>query len=90
MSDRLAKIEAQNAEVQAENAAIQAELDAAQSVNDVSLEARVNTLETSTKKMSWAERIKLKGDFRFRYQNDDVSGRFSTDGPPITPPIPCR
>ena len=81
VSDRLAKIEAQNAEVQAENAAIQAELDAAQSVNDVSLEARVNTLETSTKKMSWAERIKLKGDFRFRYQNDDVSGRLATTAP---------
>ena len=25
-------------------------------------------------KLSWAERIRLKGDFRYRYQNDDVDG----------------
>ena len=32
----------------------------------------VAAVQTTSEKRSWAERIKFKGDFRYRYQNDEV------------------
>ena len=50
-------------------AAENAELRAAQQQT----EAEVVTVREDQEGMSWAERIKLSGDFRYRYQNDQIS-----------------
>lgn len=40
--------------------------------DNTSLSAQVAANTTRLEKMSWADRIRIEGDFRYRYQNDDV------------------
>ena len=41
--------------------------------------AEVASLQKSTRKMSWSERIKWKGDYRFRYEAIDQEGKDDRD-----------
>jgi len=54
------------------------ELEGQQAAAQTPSAATVKQVETNSaaiEKMSWAERIRLKGDFRYRYQNDAVTDR---------------
>ena len=41
--------------------------------------AEIGTLKKQTKEMSWAEKIKWKGDYRFRYEDIDEQGKDGRD-----------
>jgi hypothetical protein len=45
---------------------------AAGATEDMSLAEQVEANSAKLAKLGWAERIKLSGDFRYRYQNDDI------------------
>ncbi len=59
-----------------ELAAENAELRAAQEKNQV----QAVEIHDAQESLSWAERIQVKGDLRYRYQNGDVDGTLSSGG----------
>jgi hypothetical protein len=66
--ERINQLEAQ----QQADETVQGTLDADQAGVDVTLAEQVKANTARLSKVSWAERFKIKGDFRYRYQNDDV------------------
>jgi len=71
MSQRLSALEAENNQLKEQSSAAVAQLESAS--EDLAEVKRQNT-ETS-----WAERISVKGDFRYRYEDIDVDGRKARD-----------
>lgn len=71
MSQRLNALETENNKLREQGNAAVAQLDSA--TEDL---AEVKKQNTET---SWAERISVKGDFRYRYEDIDVDGRDSRD-----------
>jgi type II secretory pathway pseudopilin PulG len=66
--ERIDELESQ----QTTDEVVQSSLDADQAGVDVSLQEQVAANTARLEKVSWTERFKIKGDFRYRYQNDDV------------------
>jgi hypothetical protein len=52
---------------------------------DASVADQVAANTAKLSKMSWAERVKIQGDFRYRYQNDDVDDTVNSALPPNDP-----
>ena len=72
VSQRLDALAAENAELKRSQA------ETASTVEDVQTTvAEVKSFEAPATKASWAERIKLDGDFRYRYEHIDPEGSSS-------------
>jgi hypothetical protein len=71
LSRRMVSLETENAELRKDNA---------QTLKDVQV-TRQDIVDTkkSVSKVSWAENIKLKGDFRYRFENIDEQGKDDRD-----------
>ena len=70
MAARVQALEAENAQLKQSGVA----------VDDLSqLQSDVTALQAQNKSSSWAEKIKMKGDFRYRYETIDVEDRDSRD-----------
>ncbi|MDG2047971.1 MAG: hypothetical protein P8J79_12220, partial [Halioglobus sp.] len=69
MTERVAALEIENQQLRAitSTTLIEEDLEATN--------AEVAALQKSTSKMSWSERIKWKGDYRFRYEAIDEEGK---------------
>jgi hypothetical protein len=72
LEQALGRINELEAQQQADETA-QGTLDVEQASVDVSLADQVAANTAKLSKVSWAERMRIEGDFRYRYQNDDVS-----------------
>lgn len=72
MAARVDALEAENAELKAANSTIPVEDLAA-------LRTDVASLQSQNKASSWAERLKVQGDFRYRYEYIDVEDRDSRE-----------
>lgn len=72
MSERLNTLEAENKQLRASQGGI--------AVDDIGqLRSDVAALKDSNKSMSWAERVKWKGDFRYRYEDIEEDGKDDRD-----------
>lgn len=73
MTERVAALEIENQQLRAitSTTLIEEDLEATN--------AEVAALQKSTSKMSWSERIKWKGDYRFRYEAIDEEGKDDRD-----------
>ena len=77
LSERLDELEQSNQELKAENARLQAsreEVDVAIANLDQATEELEEKVEEEAQADAWADRIKLKGDFRFRHEGIEVEG----------------
>lgn len=71
MSQRVEALEAENAQLKGQGGV---------PVEDLSvLQADVASLKAQNSASSWSEKIKLKGDFRYRYEYIDVEGKDSRE-----------
>ncbi len=75
--ERIDELEARDREVAITQ---QAEIEVEAEV-DVTTAEQVAANTAKLEKMSWADRIRLQGDFRYRYQPEETSGRLGTTFP---------
>jgi len=82
LSERLDRLEAENRELSAANAElVKSSQETAVTVAAVSekTDAVAADVEERAAKTSWAEKLKWKGDFRYRYESFDIEGRPNRD-----------
>ncbi len=82
LSERLDRLEAENRELSAANAELlKSSQETAVTVAAVSekTDAVAADVEERAAKTSWAEKLKWKGDFRYRYESFDIEGKPNRD-----------
>lgn len=82
LSERLDRLEAENKALTAANAELTKntqETAASVAVVSEKTDAVVADVEERAAKTSWAEKLKWKGDFRYRYESFDVEGKPNRD-----------
>jgi len=82
LSERLDRLEAENRELSAANAElVKSSQETAVTVAAVSekTDAVAADVEERAAKTSWAEKLKWKGDFRYRYESFDIEGQPNRD-----------
>jgi cell division protein FtsB len=81
LSERLDRLEAENRALAAENAQLvknhqqTAETVAAVSEKTEAVAAEMTEVKETSGKSSWTDKIKWKGDFRYRYESFDIEGK---------------
>ena len=75
LTKRLDQLEQQNAQSQTQVAPAPAPVDQDTTAKVEELDQEVETLNEQVAAMSWAERIRWEGDFRYRYENIDEEGK---------------
>ena len=77
LTQRLDQLEQQNAQSQAPAAPTTAAVDQETKAKVEELDEQVATVSEQVAAMSWAERIRWEGDFRYRYEHIDEEGKDS-------------
>lgn len=78
MAQRLSALEAENGKLRELSSSTVSQLEVARE-NLVGAREDLAVVQKQNGETSWAERITLKGDFRYRYENIDVDGSNSRD-----------